>query len=60
MDFAGRVRYTDHIVGDGEHLFKELEKRKLEGMVAKRSKVFTWEYEGERRELIARAQISVT
>ncbi len=32
----GRVKYTDHIVGDGEHLFKELEKRKLEGMVAKR------------------------
>ena len=33
---TGRVRYTEHIVGDGEDLFRELEKRKLEGMVAKR------------------------
>ena len=32
---TGRVRYTEHIVGDGERLFRELEKRKLEGMVAK-------------------------
>ncbi len=32
-----RVRYTDHIVGEGERLFAELEKRRLEGMVAKRS-----------------------
>jgi bifunctional non-homologous end joining protein LigD len=32
-----RVRYTDHVVGDGERLFKELEKRNLEGMVAKRA-----------------------
>jgi bifunctional non-homologous end joining protein LigD len=35
--YTGRVRYTEHIVGDGERLFQELEKRKLEGMVAKRS-----------------------
>ena len=34
---TGRVRYTDHIVRDGERLFKELEKRELEGMVAKRA-----------------------
>ena len=34
---TGRVRYTEHIVGDGERLFRELEKRKLEGMVAKRA-----------------------
>lgn len=32
---TGRVRYTEHIVGDGERLFRELEKRKLEGMIAK-------------------------
>jgi bifunctional non-homologous end joining protein LigD len=34
---TGRVRYTEHIVGDSEGLFRELEKRKLEGMVAKRA-----------------------
>ncbi|MGI8835960.1 MAG: hypothetical protein ACR2H4_04910 [Pyrinomonadaceae bacterium] len=34
---TARVRYTDHIVGEGERLFAELEKRRLEGMVAKRS-----------------------
>lgn len=34
---TGRVRYTEHMVGDGERLFEELEKQKLEGMVAKRS-----------------------
>lgn len=34
---TGRVRYTEHIVGDGERLFQELEKRKLQGMVAKRA-----------------------
>lgn len=34
---TGRIRYTEHIAGDGERLFRELEKRKLEGMVAKRS-----------------------
>ena len=33
----GRVRYTEHITGDGERLFRELEKRRLEGMVAKRA-----------------------
>jgi ATP-dependent DNA ligase len=31
---TGRVRYTDHVVSDGERLFRELEKRKLEGIVA--------------------------
>jgi bifunctional non-homologous end joining protein LigD len=34
---TGRVRHTEHIVGDGERLFHELEKRRLEGMVAKRA-----------------------
>jgi bifunctional non-homologous end joining protein LigD len=34
---TGRVRYTDHVIGAGEHLFAELEKRHLEGMVAKRA-----------------------
>ena len=34
---TGRVRYTEHIVGEGEHLFQELERRHLEGMVAKRA-----------------------
>jgi hypothetical protein len=33
---TGRIRYTDHVVGDGERLFAELERRQLEGMVAKR------------------------
>ncbi len=42
---TGRVRYTEHIAGDGERLFRELEKRKLEGMVAKRSDSL---YVGER------------
>jgi bifunctional non-homologous end joining protein LigD len=31
-----RVRYTDHVLRDGEVFFQELEKRGLEGMVAKR------------------------
>lgn len=31
-----RLRYTDHVVGKGKELFAELEKRQLEGMVAKR------------------------
>ena len=31
-----RVRFTDHVVREGERLFAELEKRQLEGMVAKR------------------------
>lgn len=33
---SGRIRYTDHVIGKGEQLFLELEKQKLEGMVAKR------------------------
>lgn len=33
---TGRIRYTDHIEGQGERLFKELEAMQLEGMVAKR------------------------
>jgi bifunctional non-homologous end joining protein LigD len=33
---GARVRYTDHILKDGEMFFQELEKRGLEGMVAKR------------------------
>jgi bifunctional non-homologous end joining protein LigD len=32
-----RLRYTDHVVGDGERLLVELEKKELEGMVAKRA-----------------------
>jgi len=31
-----RIRYTAHVVGSGEQLFKEIEKLQLEGMVAKR------------------------
>ncbi len=34
---TGRIRLTGHIVGDGERFFRELEKMKLEGMVAKRA-----------------------
>jgi bifunctional non-homologous end joining protein LigD len=34
---TGRVRYVDHIEGEGERLFAELERRGIEGMVAKRS-----------------------
>jgi len=34
------LRYTDHIVGTGERLLAELEKRELEGMVAKRANSF--------------------
>lgn len=33
---VGRVRYTDHVMSEGEAFFGELEKRGLEGMVAKR------------------------
>lgn len=32
-----RIRYTDHIVGEGERMLAEFEKRQLEGMVAKRA-----------------------
>jgi bifunctional non-homologous end joining protein LigD len=31
-----RLRYTDHVVGDGKEMFAELSRLKLEGMVAKR------------------------
>lgn len=34
---APRLRYTDHVVGEGKELFLALEKLGLEGMVAKRS-----------------------
>ena len=34
---TGRVRFTGHVIGDGERFFRELEKMKLEGMVAKRA-----------------------
>ena len=33
---TGRIRYTEHVGGAGERLFDELEKRYLEGMVAKK------------------------
>ncbi len=33
---TGLVRFTEHIIGDGEGLFRELEEMNLEGMVAKR------------------------
>jgi bifunctional non-homologous end joining protein LigD len=33
---TGRIRYTDHVLGDGKRLFKELDKLNLEGMIAKR------------------------
>src|SRR5882724_5245027 len=33
---AVRLCYTEHVVGDGERLFNELEKRQLEGLVPKR------------------------
>ena len=35
-DNNGRVRYTDHISGSGERLFKKIEALNLEGMVMKR------------------------
>lgn len=31
-----RIRFTDHVIGEGLALFAELEQRKLEGMVAKK------------------------
>jgi hypothetical protein len=34
---TGRVGYTQHVVGEGKRLFAELERRQLEGMVAKRA-----------------------
>jgi bifunctional non-homologous end joining protein LigD len=33
---TGRIRYTEHIEGQGERLFLELQSLQLEGMVAKR------------------------
>lgn len=33
---VARLRYTDHVVGDGKAMFAELSRLKLEGMVAKR------------------------
>jgi bifunctional non-homologous end joining protein LigD len=35
-----RIRYTDHIIGKGKELLAELEKRELEGIVAKRADSF--------------------
>jgi bifunctional non-homologous end joining protein LigD len=35
-DNTGRVRYTDHITGCGERLFKKIKALNLEGMVMKR------------------------
>ena len=35
-----RLLFTDHVVGEGKRLFAELEKRKLEGIVAKRGDSF--------------------
>ena len=35
-DNTGRVRFTDHVTGNGERLFEKLEALKLEGMVMKR------------------------
>lgn len=32
-----RIRYTDHVAKEGERLLAELERRELEGMVAKRA-----------------------
>ncbi|MBA2527014.1 MAG: hypothetical protein H0V18_14720 [Pyrinomonadaceae bacterium] len=34
---TSRLRYTDHIVGEGEYLFAELERQHIEGMVAKKA-----------------------
>jgi bifunctional non-homologous end joining protein LigD len=35
-DNTGRIRFTDHITGNGERLFDKLEALNLEGMVMKR------------------------
>jgi bifunctional non-homologous end joining protein LigD len=35
-DNTGRIRFTDHIAGNGEKLFEKLEALNLEGMVMKR------------------------
>jgi bifunctional non-homologous end joining protein LigD len=34
-----RLLFTDHVIGEGKRLFAELEKRKLEGMAAKKLEV---------------------
>ena len=31
-----RIRFTEHVIGEGVALFKQLERRQLEGMVAKK------------------------
>ena len=31
-----RIRFTEHVIGEGLALFKQLERRQLEGMVAKK------------------------
>jgi bifunctional non-homologous end joining protein LigD len=33
---TNRIRFNDHVIGEGSVLFAHLEERKLEGMVAKR------------------------
>jgi bifunctional non-homologous end joining protein LigD len=35
-DNTGRVRFTDHVSGNGERLFEKLEALQIEGMVMKR------------------------
>lgn len=34
---TGGVRFTGHVIGNGEQFFQELEKMKLEGMISKRA-----------------------
>ncbi len=36
MSDSVRVRYTEHMIGEGEAMFHEMENRQLEGMVAKK------------------------
>ena len=35
-DNTGRIRFTDHIIGNGQALFQKVEALNLEGMVMKR------------------------
>ena len=35
-DNTGRIRFTDHIIGNGEELFQKVEALNLEGIVMKR------------------------
>jgi bifunctional non-homologous end joining protein LigD len=37
---ASRLRYTDHVIGEGEQLFAALSKLGLEGMIAKKAHSF--------------------